>query len=295
MEPKPEPEWLARQFEDHRAHLRAVAGRMLRSPAEAEDAVQEAWLRLSRADAASIENLRAWLTTVVSRVCLDQLRARSAHPEVEIPDLEDAPESSPEQQARLADSVGLALTVVLDALSPAERVAFVLHDLFDLSFDEIAPIVDRTPEAARQLASRARRRVRGAAASDSDLERRRELVRAFQLASRSGDLQALLRVLDANVVLRADAAAVAGSAANRAQGAPALEPVIAGAEAVAEIFRGRATGARAATLAGQPGLVWAPGGTIRAAFRFSFAAGRISGIEIVAEAGAIQALNAHLD
>src|SRR6185437_13025058 len=274
----PEQAWLAGEFENCRAYLRAVAGRMLGSSAEAEDAVQEAWLRLSRADAAGIENLRAWLTTVVSRVCLDRLRARSAHPEVEVPEIEAAPEANPEQQARLADSVGLAL-------------AFVLHDLFDLSFDEIAPILDRTPEAARQLASRARRRVRGAAPPEVDLARRRELVRAFQIASRTGDMQALLRVLDANVVLRADAAAVLASAANRAQGAPPLDSEIRGADAVAALFRGRATGARAATIQGQPGLVWAPGGRVAAAFRFSFAAGQISAIEIVCDPEAIRLLD----
>src|SRR6185437_2143941 len=287
----PEQAWLAGEFENCRAYLRAVAGRMLGSSAEAEDAVQEAWLRLSRADAAGIENLRAWLTTVVSRVCLDRLRARSAHPEVEVPEIEAAPEANPEQQARLADSVGLSLAVVLDPLSPAERVAFVLHDLFDLSFDEIAPILDRTPEAARQLASRARRRVRGAAPPEVDLARRRELVRAFQIASRTGDMQALLRVLDANVVLRADAAAVLASAANRAQGAPPLDAEIRGADAVAALFRGRAAGARAATMQGQPGLVWAPGGRVAAAFRFSFAAGQISAIEIVCDPEAIRLLD----
>src|SRR2546427_1249474 len=201
----PTPEWLAEQFERHRAHLRAVAYRMLGSASEAEDAVQESWIRLGRTDVSAVENLRAWLTTVVARVCLDMLRARTSRREdpldVRLPDpIITRGEWEPESEAMLADSVGLALLIVLDTLEPAERLAFVLHDLFGMTFDEIAPIVDRTPTAARQLASRARRRVQGArAAPDADLTRRREIVDAFLAASRRGDFDALLAVLDPDV------------------------------------------------------------------------------------------------
>ncbi|HVT67596.1 MAG TPA: sigma-70 family RNA polymerase sigma factor, partial [Trebonia sp.] len=206
---------LAERFEGERPRLRAVAYRMLGSAAEAEDAVQEAWLRLSRAGAEGIESLPAWLTTVVGRVCLNMLRARAAHREDPLDALLSEPPAAggaagpdPEEEALLADSVGLAMLVVLDTLAPAERVAFVLHDMFDLPFEDIAPIVDRTPAAARQLASRARRRVKGAQPDDeSDTARRREIVDAFLAASRNGDLAGLLRVLDPDVVFRPDAVA----------------------------------------------------------------------------------------
>ena len=210
-------EWLARQFEEHRTRLQAVAYRMLGSLSEAEDAVQESWLRVSRADTAGIENMGGYLTTVVSRVCLNQLRSRAGRREesleTHVPDpivtLEG--QSNPEQELLLADSVGLALLVVLETLDPAERLAFVLHDTFAVPFDEIAPIVGRTPEAARQLASRARRRVRGAATDELDLDRRRqrEVVDAFLAAARGGDFDALLRVLDPDVVLRSDGGGIA--------------------------------------------------------------------------------------
>jgi RNA polymerase sigma-70 factor (ECF subfamily) len=210
-------DWLARQFEEHRPRLRAVAYRMLGSLSEAEDAVQEAWLRVSRADTGGIENLGGWLTTVVSRVCLNLLRARAGRREesleTHVPDpvvtLEG--QRDPEQEALLADSVGLALLVVLETLDPAERLAFVLHDTFGVPFDEIAPIVGRTPAAARQLASRARRRVRGAATEELDLDRRRqrEVVDAFLAAARGGDFDALLQVLDPDVVLRSDGGGIA--------------------------------------------------------------------------------------
>jgi RNA polymerase sigma factor (sigma-70 family) len=209
-------DWLARQFEEHRPRLRAVAYRMLGSLTEAEDAVQEAWLRVSRAETGGIENLGGWLTTVVSRVCLNLLRARAGRREesleTHVPDpivtLEG--QSNPEQELLLADSVGLALLVVLETLDPAERLAFVLHDTFAVPFDEIAPIVGRTPAAARQLASRARRRVRGAAPGELDLDRRRqrEVVDAFLAAARGGDFDALLQVLDPDVVLRSDGGGV---------------------------------------------------------------------------------------
>src|SRR6266702_2386598 len=207
-----EHEWLAEQFERNRQHLRAVAYRMLGSVSEADDAVQESWLRLDRADADGVDNLRGWLTTVVGRICLDMLRACRARREdyvgTWLPEplvvVDDA--ADPEQETLLADSVGLALLVVLETLTPTERLAFVLHDMFGVPFEEIAPIVDRSPTAARQLASRARRRVRGRMpAPDPDLDRQREVVDAFLAASRAGDFDALLRVLDPEVVFRVDA------------------------------------------------------------------------------------------
>jgi RNA polymerase sigma factor (sigma-70 family) len=205
---------LAERFEEHRARLRAVAYRMLGSLSDADDAVQEAWLRLSRVDSEEIESLGAWLTTVVSRVSLSMLRARQTRREVHVPDpIIDAPDGpDPEHEALLADSVGLALMVVLETLSPPERLAFVLHDIFAVPFDEIARIVDRSPEAARQLASRGRRRVRGEhTVPDADLDTQREVVDAFLAAARDGDFDALLAVLDPDVVLRADGGAAAGS------------------------------------------------------------------------------------
>ena len=204
-------EWLARQFEDHRPHLRAVAYRMLGSLSEADDAVQDAWLRLSRADTSEVENLRGWLTTIVARVALNMLRSRNTRREqpldVRVPDpiIDPADGTNPEHEALLADSVGLALLVVLETLTPAERLAFVLHDMFAVPFEEIAPIVERSPEATRQLASRARRRVRGAApVPDADSTAQWEVVEAFLAAAREGDFDALVAVLDPDVVLRAD-------------------------------------------------------------------------------------------
>src|ERR687893_406052 len=204
-------EWLGKRFEENRAYLRAVGYRMLGSLSEADDAVQEAWLRLSRSDTSGIENLGGWLTTVVGRVCLDMLRSRTARREdpLELRPTEPAGGDEPEKEAELADSVGLALLVVLDALTPPERLAFVLHDLFEVPFDDVAAVLDRSPAAARQLASRARRRVQGAApdaTGPADAARRREVVRAFLAAARKGDFAGLLAVLDPDVVLRADAA-----------------------------------------------------------------------------------------
>src|SRR5216110_2984104 len=206
-----ERDWLAERFEEHRTHLRAVAYRMLGSVSEADDAVQEAWLRLSRSDTDEIENLGGWLTTVVARVSLNMLRSRTTRREeplgVRLPDpiVDPADGTDPEHAALLADSVGLALLVVLETLSPAERLAFVLHDMFAVPFDEIAPIVDRSPEATRQLASRARRRVQGQrAVPDVDLDGQREVVEAFLAAAREGDFEALVAVLDPDVVVRAD-------------------------------------------------------------------------------------------
>src|SRR5438093_2921283 len=214
-------EWLAWQFEEHRPHLRAVAYRMLGSLSESEDAVQDAWLRLSRADTSEVENLRAWLTTIVARVALNLLRARNTRREqpldVRVPDpiIDPADGTYPEHEALLADSVGLALLVVLETLTPAERLAFVLHDMFAVPFEDIAPIVERSPEAARQLASRARRRVRGAdPAPDADTAAQWEVVEAFLAAARNGDFEALVAVLDPDVVLRADGGLAAGLTAH---------------------------------------------------------------------------------
>ena len=273
-----ERDWLAERFEEQRPHLRTVAYRMLGSRSEADDAVQEAWLRLSRTDADRIENLGAWLTTVVARVCLNMLRSRRTRREEPLdPDAAavagEHGGSDPEHEALLADSVGLALLVVLDTLPPAERVAFVLHDMFDLPFEEIAPIVGRTPAATRQLASRARRRVRGATAGDADPARRRQIVEAFLAASRGGDFAALLALLDPEVVLRADAVAVQAGA----------DEEVHGARAVAETFSGRARVARAALVDGVVHAVWAVGGRPRVVFRFAIADGRITGIDLVAD------------
>jgi RNA polymerase sigma factor (sigma-70 family) len=221
--------WHTQQFEEHRPHLRAVAYRMLGSVTEAEDAVQEAWLRLDRAGEDGIENLRGWLTTVVGRVCIDMLRARKSRheefvgewlPEPVVGAADDG--DDPEQQALLADSVGLALLVVLEMLSPAERLAFVLHDMFAVPFDEIAPIVGRTPETARQLASRARRRVRGAPEPDPDLGTQRRVVDAFLAASRAGDFAALMELLDPDVVFRADTGGRPGVTPAHVEGAEAV-------------------------------------------------------------------------
>jgi len=224
-----EGDWLAERFEAHRTHLKAVAYRMLGSLSEADYAVQEAWLRLSRSDTSGVENLAGWLTRIVARVCLDMLRSRASRREepldVHVPDpvVSHGDETDPEHEALAADSVGLALLVVIDALAPAERLAFVLHDMFGVPFEEIASIVERFPAAARQLASRARRRVRGAApVPDPDLARQREVVDAFLAAARAGDFDALVAVLDPDVVLRAYAGAVAAGASREVRGAAAV-------------------------------------------------------------------------
>jgi RNA polymerase sigma factor (sigma-70 family) len=282
-----ERDWLAERFEEKRTHLRAVAYRMLGSVSEADDAVQEAWLRLSRSDTSSVENLGGWLTTVVARVCLDMLRSRQSRREE--PFDAQAPEPivsredgiDPEHEALLGDSVGLALLVVLETLAPAERVAFVLHDMFDLPFDEIAPIVGRSPDAARQLASRARRRVRGATVPDADLTRQREVVDAFLAASRGGDFDALLAVLDPDVVLRSDRAAVQMGASREVRGAAA----------VADTFSGRARFAQPALVNGAVGLVWAPGGRPRVVFGFTITSGKILEIDLVAEPDRLRQLD----
>lgn len=274
-----EQKFLADQFETHRGHLRGVAYRMLGQGGEAEDAVQETWLRLARSDTSDVENLRAWLTTVVARVCLDMLRGRKARREDA---LDAAPEAVaggdnttyPEHDMLMADSVGLALLVVLERLTPAERVAFVLHDMFDLPFEEIAPIVGRTVMATRQLASRARRRVRGVeTVAETDRTRQQKVVEAFLAASRNDDFEALLTMLDPDVVFRSDATAVGYG------GAPELR----GASAVAATFRGRAQAARPALIDGAVGVMVAVGGNLRIVLRLSFAEGRIATIDAVAD------------
>jgi len=289
-------DWLANKFDDSRPHLRAVAFRMLGSDGEADDAVQEAWLKVSRSDTGAVENIGGWLTTVVARVCLDMLRTRRARGEQALtPAAEAVPAgATPEAEVAFADAIGPALLVVLDALAPQERVAFVLHDMFDLSFEEIAPIVDRTPAAARQLASRARRRVRGAAAPPADVAQNRELVGAFLAASRDGDFDRLLAVLSPDVVLRADATALRVAAANQGRGAPALAPEVRGAAQVAHAFQGRAKGALAAVIDGEAGAVWAVRGQVRSAFVFTIAGGRITGIDLVMDDQHLGALDVEI-
>jgi RNA polymerase sigma factor (sigma-70 family) len=275
-------EWQAEQFEQNRAHLRAVAQRMLGSAVEADDAVQEAWLRVSRADRAAVENMRGWLTTVVSRICLDMLRARQARreelvdgwlPEPVVPIGHDG---DPEHEALLADSVGLAMLVVLETLSPAERLAFVLHDMFGVTFEEIAPIVERTVPATRQLASRARRRVRGAREPQpQDLAHQHRIVEAFLAASRKGDFEGLVSVLDPDAVFRADG------------GAPGL-PVgfeVKGAEAVAKVVLSRgapfAPYGRPAIVDGRPGVVTVLPDRVAGVVAFTIAGDRVTGLDLI--------------
>ncbi|MEV6769751.1 sigma-70 family RNA polymerase sigma factor [Nocardia sp. NPDC051030] len=265
---------VARQFEQQRGRLQAVAHRMLGSAVEAEDAVQEAWLRLSRSETAEIDNLAAWLTTVVARVCLNMLQSRSTRREDPL-DGHDAPDAvfDPEQEVLLGDSIGAALLVVLDTLTPTERLAFVLHDMFAVPFDDIAPILGKTPAAARQLASRARRRVRGVEEVSADRDRQQQVVEAFLAASRAGEFAALLELLDPDVVLRADAMAITVGA----------DSEVRGRDAVAKTFAGRAKAAQLALIDGRAGLVWGPGGTPRVVFAFAVTAGRITGIELLAD------------
>lgn len=276
-------ELLAKAFQDNRVHLKAVAYRMLGSPDEADDAVQEAWLRLSSSEADAIENLGGWLTVVVSRICLDTLRSRKAKREVlleePIPDMQ--PES-PEIDAAVADAMGPALLMVLDSLSPAERVAFVLHDLFDLPFEDIAPIVDRTVASARQLASRARRRVRGLrVTSQADSPQQNALVTAFLTASREGNFEALLSLLDPDIVLRADEAAIKITTANKGRGAPAFQPEMRDPKTIAETFKGRAVGAQLAFIDGFEGATWLQGEKPRVAFVFAIRNGLITEIDVI--------------
>jgi RNA polymerase sigma factor (sigma-70 family) len=288
-----EHDWLATQFETHRTHLNAVAYRMLGSGKDVDDAVQEAWLRLSRSDVSGVENLRGWLTTVVSRVCLDMLRARTARREEA---LDDAPIASsaetqdspnPERDAVLADSVGLALLVVLDTLAPAERLAFVLHDMFSVPFDDIAAIVGRSPEAVRQMASRARRRVRGTESpAVSNRTRQRQIVDAFLTALRNGDMEALLAVLDPDLVASVDV-----------QRQPGMPREVRGARTWAQgavAFGAMARSAQPALVNGQPALVVAPGGRLLRAVIFTFSGDRITRLDVITDAATVAAADVQL-
>jgi RNA polymerase sigma factor (sigma-70 family) len=270
-----EKKFLAEKFAANRGHLRAVAYRMLGSTAEVDDAVQETWLRLSRTDTSAVENLGGWLTTVIARVCLDMLRARKSRREeplgLHVP--EPIVDDAHGRDVEMADSVGAALLVVLETLAPAERLAFVLHDMFAVPFEEIAPIVGRTPAAARQLASRARRRVQGAPPPDADINHRRKIVEAFLAASRNSDFEGLLAVLDPDVQFRADQAAQRlGSLAE-----------IRGAAAVAETFKGRAQAAKSALVDGELGVAVILGGQLRIVLRVVIAGDHIVALEAVAD------------
>lgn len=275
-------DWLARRFDEDRTRLRAVAYRMLGSASEAEDAVQETWLKLSRSGSQELDNLGGWLTTVLARVCLDMLRARRSRREEPLAAAADTPsDGSPEDDLVLADATGPALVAVLDTLAPGERVAFVLHDMFDLPFEDIARILSRTPTAARQLASRARHRVRGTDVPAADISLHRELVAAFLAASRDGDFERLIAVLSPEVVLRADEPAVRAAAASKGRGAPELSAEVLGALRVANAFKGRARGASPAIIDGEAGAVWAIGSRVQAAFVFTIERTRITAIDIV--------------
>ena len=285
-----EQNWLAARFEENRGHLRAVAYRMLGSASEADDAVQESWLRLSRSDADGIENLGGWLTTVVAHVCLDMLRSRKARSEEalatesgeEKPAMARAEAVDPEREAILADSVGLALLVVLDRLTPAERLAFVLHDMFAVPFEEIAEIAGRSPEATRQLASRARRRVQGAPVSgDANRAEQRKVVDAFLAALRAGDFEGLVAVLDPNVVFRADAFSAAGGVAREIHGAETW------AHQAMTYARGMQH-VQAVLVNGEVGVILAPRGKLLRALTFVFEGGKIKEIEVVGEPERLQ-------
>ncbi|WP_283134624.1 sigma-70 family RNA polymerase sigma factor [Rhizohabitans arisaemae] len=286
-----EHHWLAERFAEHRSHLRAVAFRMLGSLSEADDALQDAWLRAGRADVGQVQNIAGWLTTVVARVCLNMLRSRDSRREepldTEVADalLGPASTGNPEQEVVMADSVGVALLVVLDTLGPAERLAFVLHDLFAMPFEEIAPMLERSPEATRQLASRARRRVKGAApAPHVDLTHQREIVEAFLSATRGQDLQALITLLHPDVTLRADKAVMLTAEPVMVHQA---EPVAKGA--MAAMQRARFTGP--ALIDGAVGLVMAPRSHLRVALTFTIVDGLITAIDVIAEPDRLDRLN----
>jgi RNA polymerase sigma factor (sigma-70 family) len=280
--------FLEQQFEANRPHLRAVAYRILGSTPDVDDALQDAWLRLSTSDAEQIENVTGWLTTVVARICLNTLRARQRRPAGSIDDstsnidrLVEPSAMTPEERAEVADSIGLALLVVLEMLSPAQRIAFVLHDMFSFSFEEIGQVLGKSTDACRQLASRARRRVRTAQDPSADPQRQREVVDAFLGASRSGDFQTLLSLLSADVELVADAAAVAIGAPERKDG-----PFD-----VATRFSGGARGARTALLDGLAGLVWAQGGTPKVAFDFTVIEGKVMRIHMIGDEDVLSEMN----
>ncbi|WP_367044909.1 sigma-70 family RNA polymerase sigma factor [Streptomyces sp. Je 1-332] len=287
-------EALAARFEEHRPHLKAVAYRMLGSLSESEDAVQESWIRLSRSDSDEVANLGGWLTTVVGRICLDMLRTRQSRREeslsvsmdTHVPDpvVSWGDVVDPEQEVLLADSVGLALLVVLETLAPAERLAFVLHDMFAMPFDEIAPIVERTPAATRQLASRARRRVQDSAPTpDNDPVRQREVVGAFLAAARGGDFDALLELLDPGVVLRADTGELASGLSKLVRGAS----VVAGQAAM---FRQAAPTTEIALVNGRFGMVGVPDGEVVSVMEFTIAGGRIVELNILVDPARVRAL-----
>lgn len=283
-------EWLSEQFEANRAHLRAVAYRILGSLAEADDAIQECWLRVSRADTATVENFEGWLTTVLARICLNILRSRKSRREEPLPEHVDRPEfavvnrGDPQQEAILAESVGLALLVVLERLTPAERVAFVLHEVFGISFDEIAPIVKRTPTAARKLASRARQRVRGTGTTQATaLAQKRDVIEQFLSALRAGDMPALLAILDPNIVRRADKAAVPHSIPRELRGAALVANEAMTYTRVAHI-------ARQAVVGGSVGFIVAPRGRLRIAVRCTVRAGKITEMVVVADPSGLRKL-----
>lgn len=303
------PDELALAFEQHRPRLRAVAYRMLGNPDDADDALQETWLRLNRTGEAGIDNLPAWLTTVTGRICLDMLRSRSTRredplptglPDDTAPEILDQRSPDPARQAELADIVGLAMQVVLESLDPAERLAFVLHDLFAVPYEQIAPVLGRSVAAARQLASRGRRRVQsGAAAARADDDGRsaaehrtdRQVVEAFLEASRTGDLAGLLALLAPEVVLRADQSAVEAAIANADRGAPLLAREIRGAAAVADAFRGRAKQAVPALIDGSIGFAGAPGGIPRFVFAVVVHEGRVAAIDLTADPAAVAGMH----
>ena len=279
-----EDDRLAGRFEANRPRLRAMAYRMLGSLSDADDAVQEGWIHAAGANASAVDNLEGWFTTIVARVCLDMLRSRKSRREEPL-DPEDAAVAGPEQEAMLADSVGLALLVVLDTLTPAERVAFVLHDTFGLPFEQIAGITGRSPAAARQLASRARRRVQGTTSVPrSRLARQRKVAEAFLTAARGGDLDALLAVLDPEVVLYADAAAAPAGAPATLRGAAA---VARGARAASA----RSRYSRVALVNGTPGIVWVPRGRLRVVLAFTMTDDKISRIEVIADPARLETLD----
>jgi RNA polymerase sigma factor (sigma-70 family) len=287
-----EHELLAQRFERERTHLKAVAYRMLGSLTEADDAVQEAWLRVSRADSGGIENMRGWLTTIVARICLNTLKSRHSRAEEplgpHVPDPIVSPEDGvdPEHEALLADSVGLALLVVLDALRPAERLAFVLHDMFAVPFDEIAPIIERSPTATRQLASRARRRVQGAAPfPDADVRSQRAIIDAFLAASRDGDFEALIALLDPDVVLRTDAGALLPGASRLVRGARAVS------DQTLTFTRSRRGQAKPALVNGAAGVVWASQGRPFSVVGFTVRRGRIAEIDVLADPARLEQLD----
>ncbi|HEY5240925.1 MAG TPA: sigma-70 family RNA polymerase sigma factor [Polyangiaceae bacterium] len=294
---------LSARFEENRPRLRAIAYRMLGSASETEDALQETWLRVSRGDTSAVDNLDGWLTTIITHMCLDMLRARktreNAAPVLQAEGAVTASEPiDPERELVLADAVGSAMMVVLDTLSPPERVAFVLHDLFAFSFEDIGAIVGRSAVATRQLASRARKRVQGAGDREEDREKelpsQREVAHAFMAASRNGNLEAVLAVLDPDVVLRVDPAGVKAAARNEAKGAPRLVPELRGAADVARVFLGSAQVARPALVDGAPGAAWAPGGRAHAVWAFKVAQGRITEVQFIADPNTIARLDVFL-